>query len=73
MKFGMFMDCASRMTSKIQIDQLTDAISRFNPTIERVELSWDSETIRYSDKSQKAIDTLRVRCLKLKSLVLRLL
>ena len=66
----MFIDCASRMTSKIQIDQLTDCISKCIPLIERLEMSWDGDIIRYSDKSQKAIDTLRVRCLKLKSLVL---
>ena len=31
---------------------------------------WDNDTLRFSDKNQKAIDMLRTKCLKLKSLVL---
>ena len=31
---------------------------------------WDNETLRFSDKNQKAIDLLRTKCLKLKSMVL---
>ena len=33
-------------------------------------LRWDNDTLRFSDKNQKAIDMLRTKCLKLKSLVL---
>lgn len=32
---------------------------------------WDPENLRFSDKSQKAIDLLRVKCLKLRCMVLR--
>ena len=31
---------------------------------------WDNDTLRFSDKNQKAVDLLRTRCLKLKCLVL---
>lgn len=31
---------------------------------------WDPENLRFSDKSQKAIDLLRVKCLKLRCMVL---
>ncbi|EFX89789.1 hypothetical protein DAPPUDRAFT_94666 [Daphnia pulex] len=53
-----------------EVDQLVDCIAQNCSQLERLELRWDPETLRYSDKSQKAIDTLRVRCLRLKCLVL---
>lgn len=49
-----------------------DGIANHCPNLERLELRWDPENLRFSDKSQKAIDILRVKCLKLKCLVLRL-
>jgi len=70
LKLGMLADCAGRMVCKISVDQLIDVMARYGTRLERLEMSWGPETIRFSDKSQKAIDTLRVRCLKLKSLVL---
>ena len=56
---------------QVLVDQLVDCIAQNCSQLERLELRWDPETLRYSDKSQKAIDTLRVRCLRLKCLVLR--
>ncbi|KAH9629900.1 hypothetical protein HF086_008191 [Spodoptera exigua] len=50
--------------------QLMDGIANSCPNLERLELRWDPENLRFSDKSQKAIDILRVKCLKLKCLVL---
>lgn len=32
--------------------------------------SWDPENLRFSDKSQKAIDLLRVKCLKMRCMVI---
>ena len=48
-----------------------DCIAQNCPELERLELRWDADTLRFSDKSQKAIDTLRMRCLRLKCLVLK--
>lgn len=36
----------------------------------KISFRWDPENLRFSDKSQKAIDFLRVKCLKLKCMVL---
>lgn len=70
LKMGMLLDCAGRMQCKISVDQLTDVLARYGGNLERLEMSWGPDIVRFSDKSQKAIDTLRVRCLKLKCLVL---
>ena len=61
----------SVMYLKVLVDQLVDCIAHNCSELERLELRWDAETLRYSDKSQKAIDMLRVRCLRLHCLVLR--
>ncbi|XP_037795359.1 F-box/LRR-repeat protein 7-like [Penaeus monodon] len=70
LKLGLAENLAYRMAGKIHVDGLLENLSRYGAKIERLELSWDPETLRYSDKSQKCIDTLRVRCLNLKCLVL---
>ncbi|XP_042875790.1 F-box/LRR-repeat protein 7-like [Penaeus japonicus] len=70
LKLGLAENLAYRMAGKIHVDGLLENLSRYGTKIERLELSWDPETLRYSDKSQKCIDTLRVRCLNLKCLVL---
>ena len=44
--------------------------TKFAPAILHTCLRWDNETLRFSDKNQKAIDLLRTRCLRLSSLVL---
>ncbi|CAG7724472.1 unnamed protein product [Allacma fusca] len=66
----LVMGTADRMSTKIHVDQLMDAIASSCPILERLELRWDPETLRFSDKGQKAIDAIRVRCLKLRCLVL---
>lgn len=60
-----------RLGVNILVDQLIDSVANHCPSVERIELKWDPDNLRFSDKSQKAIDTLRVKCLKLKCLVLR--
>ncbi len=47
-----------------------DSVARNCVRLEHLEFRWDNETLRFSDKNQKAIDLLRTRCLKLSSLVL---
>lgn len=65
------MGTNERLGVNILVDQLMDGIASNCPGLERIELRWDPENLRFSDKSQKAIDTLRVKCLKLKCLALR--
>lgn len=65
------MGTQERLGVNILVDQLMDGIASNCPILERLELRWDPENLRFSDKSQKAIDTMRVKCLKLKCLVLR--
>lgn len=65
------MGTQERLGINILVDQLMDGIASNCPNLERLELRWDPENLRFSDKSQKAIDTLRVKCLKLRCLCLR--
>uniref|UniRef100_A0A646QCG4 F-box/LRR-repeat protein 20 n=1 Tax=Hemiscolopendra marginata TaxID=943146 RepID=A0A646QCG4_9MYRI len=67
---GMPEGCCQKITQKIHIDGLIDCISINCPQIERLEMRWDPATLRFSDKSQKAVDAIRVRALRLKCLVL---
>lgn len=58
----------SRVSSKIHVDQIIDCVANNCPRIERLEIRWDPETLRFSDKSSKFIDTLRVKASRLRSL-----
>uniref|UniRef100_A0ABD2X6X4 F-box domain-containing protein n=1 Tax=Trichogramma kaykai TaxID=54128 RepID=A0ABD2X6X4_9HYME len=64
------MGTGERLGVNIHVDQLMDGIANSCPNLERLELRWDPENLRFSDKSQKAIDILRVKCVKLKCLTL---
>ena len=64
------MGTTERLQVNIHVDQLIDALSSYCPKLERLELKWDPENLRFSDKSQKAIDLMRVKCLKLHCMVL---
>ncbi|KAF5298030.1 hypothetical protein FQR65_LT09841 [Abscondita terminalis] len=66
----LVMGTPERLAGNVLIDQLMDGIANNCPNLQRLELRWDPENLRFSDKSQKAIDTLRVKCLNLKSLVI---
>ena len=67
----LIMGTSERLGVNIHVDQLMDGIANSCLHLERLELRWDPENLRFSDKSQKAIDIIRVKCLKLSSLVLR--
>ncbi|XP_033220639.1 F-box/LRR-repeat protein 7 isoform X5 [Belonocnema kinseyi] len=67
------MGTHERLGVNIHVDQLMDGMANNCPNLERLELRWDPENLRFSDKSQKAIDILRVKCIKLRCLVLRIL
>merc|ERR1712034_203184 len=61
---------AERIALKIQFEHLIGAIANNCQQLERIEFRWDREEMRFSEKNQKAIDVLRTRCVRLKSLVL---
>lgn len=65
------MGTFERLGVNIHVDQLMDTIASNCSQLERLELRWDPENLRFSDKSQKAVDLLRVKCLKLRCMVLR--
>lgn len=47
--------CCQKIHQKIHIDSLIDSIANHCPTIERLEIRWDPETLRFSDRSNKAV------------------
>lgn len=67
---GVAEDCCPKVTAKIHIDQFIDCIAQNCPLLTRLEIRWDDETLRFSDKSSKFIDVLRMKCPKLHSMVL---
>uniref|UniRef100_A0A915K592 F-box domain-containing protein n=1 Tax=Romanomermis culicivorax TaxID=13658 RepID=A0A915K592_ROMCU len=67
---GIAEDCCSKVTAKVHIDQFIDCIAQNCPQLERLEIRWDQSTLRFSDKSTKFIDSLRLKCTKMRSIVL---
>ncbi|XP_076469799.1 S-phase kinase-associated protein 2-like isoform X2 [Babylonia areolata] len=59
-----------KMQSRVHVDQIVEAFAQHCPRLERMEMQWDPDTIRFSDKSNKFIDHIRMRCPLLKSLTL---
>jgi len=66
----LVLGTAEAISTKIHVDHMIDSLAKFCPKLERLEFRWDNDTLRFSDKNQKAIDLLRTKCLALKSLVL---
>ena len=62
--------CCQKVQSKVHIDSLIDAIASHCPAMERMEARWDPETLRFSDRSSKAVDAIRIKCPRLRCLVL---
>ncbi|KPM10044.1 hypothetical protein QR98_0085910 [Sarcoptes scabiei] len=58
--------CCQKIYQKIHIDSLIDSIANNCPEIERLEIRWDPETMRFSDRSNKAVDSIRLKCLRLR-------
>ena len=67
---GIAVNMCANVQSKIHVDHFMDEICRSCRNIERLEMRWDAENLRFSDKSGKFVDMIRMKCLKLKSLVL---
>eukprot|EP00918_Siedleckia_nematoides_P015919 GHVU01034364.1.p1 GENE.GHVU01034364.1~~GHVU01034364.1.p1 ORF type:complete len:533 (-),score=44.64 GHVU01034364.1:1134-2732(-) len=59
-----------RMSTRVHIDQIMICLAQKCPRLERLEIQWDPDTIRYSDNSGKFIDMLRLRCPLIRSLTL---
>jgi len=66
----LVMGTDERMSMKIHVDHMIDALAKNCTKLERLEFRWDNDTLRFSDKNQKAIDSIRAKCLRLQSLVL---
>lgn len=62
---GMSIGCCQKIQQKIHIDALIDSIANKCQFIQRLEVSWDAETLRFSDRSSKAVDLIRLKCLNL--------
>ncbi|KAI2802776.1 hypothetical protein RDWZM_001064 [Blomia tropicalis] len=67
---GMPEGCCQKIHQKIHIDSLIDSMANNCPRIERLEIRWDPQTLRFSDRSNKAIDAARLKCLRLRCLCL---
>ncbi|CAH1784636.1 unnamed protein product [Owenia fusiformis] len=59
-----------KLTSRVHVDQIISSISQNWTNIERLEMQWDPDTIRFGDNSSKFIDLIRLRCPRMKSMTL---
>ena len=48
-----------RMQSRVHLDQVIETFAQNCSKLERLEIQWDPDSIRFSDKSSKFIDHLR--------------
>ncbi len=48
-----------RLSMRVHIDQIMICLSQNCPRLERLEVQWDPDTIRFGDNSSKFIDQLR--------------
>ncbi|THD24216.1 F-box/LRR-repeat protein 7 [Fasciola hepatica] len=59
-----------KYNTRVHIDKILEGFAASCPNLEALEIQWDPETIRFSDKSRKFIDRIRLKCTRLKSLTL---
>ena len=48
-----------KLTTKVHIDQVIEGFAQNCPYMSRLEIQWDPDTIRFSDKSNKFVDHIR--------------
>jgi hypothetical protein len=48
-----------KISTRIHIDQILEACAQECPKLERLELQWDEETLRWNENSSKFIDHIR--------------
>ncbi|KAI3386648.1 hypothetical protein SNEBB_002318 [Seison nebaliae] len=56
-----------QISARVHIDQIIEAVALSCPSLRRFEVQWDTETLRFNNKSSKFIDHLRLRCSRLRS------
>ena len=49
---GIAEDCCPKVVAKIHVDQFVDCIAQNCPKLSRLEVRWDDDTLRFSDKSR---------------------
>jgi hypothetical protein len=59
-----------KMSTRVHIDQMIICLSQNCHKLERLEVQWDPDTIRYSENSSKFIDHLRLKCPHIRSMTL---
>uniref|UniRef100_A0A5K3F8G3 F-box domain-containing protein n=1 Tax=Mesocestoides corti TaxID=53468 RepID=A0A5K3F8G3_MESCO len=59
-----------KYNTRVHVDQILHAFALNCPNLTALEIQWDTETLRFSEKSRKFIDRLRLKCWRLKSLTL---
>ncbi|XP_013399778.1 uncharacterized F-box/LRR-repeat protein C02F5.7-like isoform X2 [Lingula anatina] len=59
-----------KISTRIHVDMIMETFAQNCPLMERLEVQWDPSTIRFSDKSSKFIDHIRLRCPHLMSFTL---
>jgi len=59
-----------KLSMRVHIDQIMICLSQQCSQLQRLEVQWDPDTIRYSDNSSKFIDQLRMRSTQLRSMTL---
>ncbi|KAI0207265.1 hypothetical protein LSAT2_008073 [Lamellibrachia satsuma] len=59
-----------RLSMRVHIDQIMICLSQNCPRLERLEVQWDPDTIRFGDNSSKFIDQLRLKCPMIRSMTL---
>ncbi|XP_022249139.1 F-box/LRR-repeat protein 2-like [Limulus polyphemus] len=70
LSMGTPLGCCKKIQQKIHTDTLLYSLANNCPLLERLEIGWDDLNLMYSDRSSKAVDALRVRCLRLRCLTL---
>ena len=57
--FGTANGWFLKMSTKVHIDQIIIALAQNCHKLERLEIQWDPDTIRFSENSSKFIDSMR--------------
>ena len=48
-----------KISTRVHIDQILEACAQECPKLERLEIQWDQETLRWNENSSKFIDHIR--------------